>query len=172
MEKIIFLKKNKITELGFTLIEIMVVIGIMVVLSVIAYSSFDVSKAQSRDQKRISDISVIQLALEQYFQKYGVYPVSLNSLVPTYIFEISKDPTTKISYSENYFPITKTSSSDYCISYQLWTKFERNNVYLDSKKGFNSSAQPLSNSLYECGSGHNKINASDPSNSLIYDVMP
>ena len=154
-------------SVGFTLIEIVVVIAIMGVLTLIVYSSFDASKAQSRDQKRISDISAIQLALEQYFNKNGVYPVSLDILKPTYISDI---PTDLIN---NYFPLTKSSDHDVkkCISYQLWTTFERSNQYLDSKKGFDS-VDSLPNNYFECGSGHHQMNASLNENKLVYDVMP
>ena len=136
---------------------------------------------ESRDQKRISDISVIQIALEQFFQKKGVYPLQLTDLSPTYISEIPTDLTN--DYKKQYFPITKTpitpsgtSGSDYCISYQLWTRFERSNQYIDSKKGFDSTSLP--SGLYECGTvgNHNnaKINAASkiPDNTLVYDVMP
>lgn len=151
---------------GFTLVEIVVVIGIMAVLTVIIYSSFDSSRAQSRDQKRISDISTIQISLEQYFQKNGIYPLALSALTPVYMSEIPTDSTN--NYNNNYFPITKTSGSSNCTSYQLWTKFERNNSYLNSKKGFNSTT--LASNMYECGSGHITENAS--ADVLVYDVMP
>ncbi|MFH0755070.1 MAG: type II secretion system protein [bacterium] len=153
---------------GYTLIEIVIVIAIMGVLSIIIYSSFDVSKAQSRDQKRVTDIKSLQIALEQYFRIYGIYPTSINTLVPNYISSIPTDSNN--NYENNYFPITKTSGSSNCISYQLWAKFEKNNSYLDSKKGFDSTLSTLPHIMYECGSGHNKINAS--STILIYDVMP
>ena len=142
----------------------------MAVFSAIIYSSFDASRAKSRDQKRVSDVSTIQLALEQYFQRNGLYPTDLNGLVPVYISSIPSDPTN--DYTKNYFPITKNSGSLNCISYQLWTKFELQNQYLDSKKSFNSANFPLPNNMYECGSGHEsaKINVSvEP---LVYDVMP
>lgn len=164
---------------AFTLIEIVVVIGIMAVLSTIIYSSFSTSRAKSRDQKRVSDISTIQIALEQYFQKNGVYPIKLedkntpsNGLVPVYISSIPTDPTN--NYDNQYYPMTKSTGTNNCISYQLWTRFELSNEYLSSKKGFDSTANPLPAGLWECGSGHDsaKINASDPSNNLVYDVMP
>lgn len=173
------MKVDKKTK-GFTLIEIVVVIAIMGVLTALIYSSFDASRAQSRDQKRVSDISSIQIALEQYFQKNGVYPVQLvdiinpsKGLVPTYMPEIPKDPSTNNDYSADYFPITKTNGTSNCVTYQLWTRFERSNSYLNSKKGFDSSSLP--SSLFECGQSgtHDtaKINASDPANTLVYDVM-
>ena len=115
---------------GYTLIEIVVVISIMATMSAIVYSSFDASRAKSRDQKRISDISTIQISLEQYFQKNGIYPLTLSLLVPTYLSSIPTDPSTNMDYGANYFPISKgLSSSNNCVSYQLWTKFEINNSW-------------------------------------------
>jgi prepilin-type N-terminal cleavage/methylation domain-containing protein len=155
---------------GFTLVEIVVVIAIIALLSSIIYSSFGGQKAKSRDQKRVSDVSSIQLALELYFNKNGVYPLTLASLVPTYISSIPTDPTN--IYASQYFPITKQQNSAYCISYQLWTKFEVKNTYLDSKKGFDSSGT-LPVDTYECGgSGHDSARVNATSNLLIYDVMP
>ncbi len=166
---------------GFTLVEIIIVIAIMAVLTAVVYSSFDASKAQSRDRQRVSDISVIQLALEQYFNKNGVYPVTLGELKnpdrttgKAYLSEIPQGPTAADEYSSSYFPITKTKDSDKCISYQLWTQFERNNSYLNSKKGFDSVHLPTS--FFECvgedNTTHNSISASSPENTLVYDVMP
>ena len=168
---------------GFSLIEIVVVIGIMGLLTAIIYSSFDSSKAGSRDQKRVSDISTIQLALELYFNKNGVYPVSLDTLLEkpvgssnSYLVEIPKDPSTNKLYNDmsssnsGYFPITKKDGSDRCVSYQLWTTFEKSNAYLESKRGFNSVTLP--GTMYECGTGHNKVNASASVAPLVYDVMP
>ena len=159
-------KKTK----GYTLIEIVVVIGIMGFLSAIVYSSFDASRAKSRDQKRITDISVIQLALEQHFQKNGIYPLLLENLVPTFLPAIPTDPTN--NYSDQYFPMSKTKDSNSCISYQLWTKFELRNSYLDSKKGFNSKLSPLPSGMFECGYNHIKAEIDATSDPLIYDVMP
>lgn len=158
---------------GFTLIEIVVVIAIMAVLTVILYASFGASRTQSNDQKRVADISSIQLGLEQFFQKNGRYPEQLAELVPMYIPEIPKDSLN--DYSKNYFPMTKSPLAvpRACISYQLWAKFDGNNSYLNSRKGFNSTVLPLPNGLFECGTNHNnaKIDAF-PVASKIYDVMP
>lgn len=164
-------------SMGFNLVEIVIVIGIMGVLSAIIYSSFNTSRAKSRDQKRISDISALQLSLEQYFQKNGVYPLTLEELataVPPFISSIPVAPNPGEVY--NYLPITKTLGSEKsCISYQLWTKFELSNAYLNAKKEFNSTILPTSsiiNGSYECGTGHLTIDASNSVNPLVYDVMP
>ncbi len=165
-------KKSK----GFTLVEVVVVIAIMGVLYGIIYSSFDVSRANSRDQQRVSDISAIQLALEQYFNKNGVYPSTLNTLtvksdlIPNaYIPQIPTPPSIgETAYQ--YFPMTKTIDSTNCVSYQLWTTFERSNAYLDAKKSFNSTATLLPKGLVQCGINHPTINALDKE--LVYDVMP
>ena len=159
--------KSKLVS-GFTLVEIVIVITIMAVFSAIMYSSFDSARAQSRDQRKISDIAAIQLALETYFNKNGFYPADLSdpSFVPKYILSI---PTSPNGDSYNYFPMSNGSGP--CISYQLWVKLERNNsTAANSKKGFDSISQPFANGLSECGSGHLGVKAS--SDLLIYDVMP
>jgi prepilin-type N-terminal cleavage/methylation domain-containing protein len=156
---------------GFTLIEIIVVITIMGVLSAIIYGSFNSAKAQSRDQRRISDIAGLQLALETYFNQNHQYPTDLQTLVPDYIPSIPVSPTGE---SYNYFPMGNSSSGP-CISYQLWVKLETNNgTASSSKRGFNSADWPnnlpLANHMVYCGSGTaSTTNASlDP---LIYDVV-
>jgi prepilin-type N-terminal cleavage/methylation domain-containing protein len=172
---------------GYSLIEIIVVIGIMASLTAIIYSSFDGSKANSRDQKRVSDISNIQLALEQYFNKHGVYPLKLSGLVTPPDLSTGEKPyigslpaiakSGDVPYDVTYFPMTKQQGTPNCITYQLWTVFERNNVYLDSKKNFNSSDKNnLPNNLYECvGSAldeKNRQGINPQSDQFIYDVMP
>lgn len=164
-------------KMAFTLVEIVVVIGIMAFLSTIIYSSFGTSRAKSRDQQRVSDISTIQLALEQYFQKYGVYPVTLSLLTKplspiAYLAELPKPPLASDPlYEDNYFPITKTSDgSNYCVSYHLWTTFEKSNEYLNAKKSFNS-LNLSSKALYKCGTA-SKTGKDASLNPLVYDVMP
>ncbi len=59
---------------GFTLIEIMVVIGIIGILAAIVSVNFSSTTAVSRDAKRQADIRQIQAALEAYKNKNGRYP--------------------------------------------------------------------------------------------------
>jgi prepilin-type N-terminal cleavage/methylation domain-containing protein len=177
--------KNK--SRAFTLIEIVVVIGIMALLTTIIYASFDGAKTQSRDQQRLTDISTIQLGLELYFNQHGSYPKVLMGDGTTpglvvnvegikYLAEIPTPPSrsSEINYKYNYVPLTKTNSGERCISYHLWTTFEKSSANLESRKGFNSvfvgGVLDLPTDLYECGTGHNTTNAS--LNSLIYDVTP
>lgn len=165
--------KNTISKLvcGFTLIEIVVVIGIMAVLTVIIYASFNNTKAQSRDQERITNISSIQLALETYYNQKHQYPTSLNLLVDNkYLSSIPNPPIGGpggIEYLYNYVPIG--TIENLCVSYHLWTKLETNNGNLSSKKGFDSTSSSVS-----CASTNpndfNKTNAAN--DSLIYDVTP
>jgi len=154
-------KKNS----GFTLIEIIVVIGIMAVLTIIIYASFSGAKTQSRDQKRVTDINSIQLALETYFTQYHSYPPTLDSLTPKYIYEIPTPPVGGANSTYNYIPIGNTV----CYSYHLWTKLETNTDSLSSKRGFNSITVSTSCAGSQSYASSTVDAASDP---LIYDVTP
>ena len=69
------MKKN-FWEKGFTLIELMVVVGIISILSVIVYASFGDAKSQSRDKVLMNDLKEVQVALSLYKAQNGKYPES------------------------------------------------------------------------------------------------
>ncbi len=158
---------------AFTLIELIVVIAIIGFLTTLAFTSFSGARIQSRDQKKISDLSEIQLALEQYFNKYGFYPVKTDDLSTGQYKFLAQVPTPpSIDASYNYVPLATPANPSICISYQLWTRLEgKNSTASSSKRGFDSKAvQPFSNGLISCdGNDYSFIDASADS---IYDVMP
>ncbi|MCX6716823.1 MAG: prepilin-type N-terminal cleavage/methylation domain-containing protein [Candidatus Taylorbacteria bacterium] len=65
---------------GFTLVELMITITIMIILMGIIYTSFASSQAKARDLKRVSAIQDISGALARYNSKYRSYPASLADL--------------------------------------------------------------------------------------------
>lgn len=70
---------------GFTLIELLIVISIIGILSAIGLVLYSTVLKQSRDSKRQSDLKSIQLALEQYNNDQGFYPLPyrINICPPT-----------------------------------------------------------------------------------------
>ncbi len=64
------MKKNR----GFTLIELLVVIAIIGLLATIVLVSLNTARAKSRDAKRISDLTQLQLAVEMYYDENDSYP--------------------------------------------------------------------------------------------------
>lgn len=73
--------KNK-RDFGFSLIELIVVMTIMMLISTIGLITFTASNQKARDGKRIADIEKIRLALEMARQVGSTYPVAVN-FVPT-----------------------------------------------------------------------------------------
>ena len=79
------MKKSQITNhksqiKSFTLLEILVVIGIIAVLVGIGSVSYSTAQKKSRDAKRKSDLKAIQTGLEQYYSICSfVYPGSISS---------------------------------------------------------------------------------------------
>ncbi len=77
---------------GFTLIELMVVIAIIGLLASIITVSLVSSKVKGRDAKRVADIRTLQLALETFYNDNGTYPLTLQSLTPSYLPKLPNDP--------------------------------------------------------------------------------
>jgi prepilin-type N-terminal cleavage/methylation domain-containing protein len=78
MTKLIKNNKTVNRSLGFTLVELMVAIMIIVILSGVVLSLLNSSgvRAKARDSERVADLKRIQVALELYFSDYRVYPRS------------------------------------------------------------------------------------------------
>jgi prepilin-type N-terminal cleavage/methylation domain-containing protein len=60
---------------GFTLLELLVVIGIISILVTMGFSSYSTAQKKARDAKRKGDMKAIQNSLEQYYAICGFqYP--------------------------------------------------------------------------------------------------
>jgi prepilin-type N-terminal cleavage/methylation domain-containing protein len=118
---------------GFTLIEILVVIGIIGIVAAIAIVSLGHLKAKSRDTQRISDVRSIIQALSLYETNHNVYPVYdgyltgsdvvSNALVSDgLISAVPKDPVNDTRGGVTYrYHYSSADGSDYVITYYLET---------------------------------------------------
>lgn len=66
----------KLNQLGFTLVELLIVIIIIGILIALGAGSFSSSQKKSRDSQRKNDLRQIGLSLELYFADHGRYPES------------------------------------------------------------------------------------------------
>ena len=124
---------------GFTLVELLVVIGIIAVLSTILLLQFGTARAKARDVKRIGDVNQIRTAVEQYFDDSGSYPAEgLATAAITKYFSSSKvplDPLTGKNYFYAWYPATNPTK------YQIRAELESKNANaLGSDSDINSSS--------------------------------
>lgn len=166
---------NKQMKRGFTVIEILVVIGIIVVLTAIILPSLMGVKAKNRDTERIADIADIQMALAQYKNKYGVYPDNLDvPLFGGYITEDGKTPpNNELGYEYQYVPLSRSVNGS-CTYYHLGAPLESGSGQIDQNDDFDSTGGDNStqtpSGYYWCG-GYSD-DGIDGTNPLMYDVHP
>jgi len=116
--------------LGFTLVELMVVITIISILSGVVFASFNLARQGARDDVRQTDLKQLQLALQLYRAQNGRYPaagcstaagtftattcaVYIVDLAPEFISRLPQDP------SGNYYRYQTNSAGD---SYKVMTE--------------------------------------------------
>lgn len=80
--KTLFSFYNKESQKGFTIIEIVIVTGLIIMLSTLAIINFDPigNKKKARDEKRISDITTIDRAVSEFMVDKRRYPDQIDIL--------------------------------------------------------------------------------------------
>jgi prepilin-type N-terminal cleavage/methylation domain-containing protein len=73
----ISVKKRPLND-GFSLIELLVVVGILAVLTAFLMANVSAGRARARDAVRKSDFDGIKKALRLYYNDYQAYPASLS----------------------------------------------------------------------------------------------
>lgn len=104
----------KNAKLGFTLVEILIVVTIIGLLSSVALFAYDNAKKKARDAQRLLDLGNLEKALEYYASVNGKYPERayngeglwgleklIGVLSPEYIPVIPVDPLIGDHYDEN-----------------------------------------------------------------------
>lgn len=66
-------QKKLFNKLGFSLIELLVVISIMAILMALGAVTFSTAQQKGRDAKRRADMAAIQKGFEQYFAQNATY---------------------------------------------------------------------------------------------------
>lgn len=91
---------------GFTLVELLVVMAIMSILSVITFGQFQNAQKRARDVQRKSDLSAIYKAVFFYFTDYGKVP-DISDMAPNNI-DINLRIKNKLEFTrDGYFYIQK-----------------------------------------------------------------
>lgn len=59
---------------AFTLVELMVVVGIITIMATIIFASISMARENTREKKRVADLSNIEMALLLFNEKERTYP--------------------------------------------------------------------------------------------------
>ncbi len=123
-----FKKTFRLKKKGFTLLEMLVVIGIIGVIVSMGFVSYSTSQKKARDAKRKSDISSIQNGLEQYYSVCG-YKYPTPNAVSNSVFTTISCPTPPVTIMPTV-PVDPRTTTPYpcnscnATSYQLCTTLE------------------------------------------------
>lgn len=123
---------------GFTLMELLVVIGILAILALIILLMLNpmtqIKKAY--DGKRKTDLAKLKNVLEDYYNDHNCYPETDNweeQLVPDYISELPTDPSSHESYEY---------SRDGCNIYRIYVSLAYDQDPIIAEVGCESGCGP------------------------------
>ena len=90
------LRNHPILERGFTLIELMVVMSLIIILSAMGLVQYRQSIVRSREAVLKDDLFKMRDAIDQYYADKNQYPATLEALATDgYLRAIPKDPFTE-----------------------------------------------------------------------------
>lgn len=122
------------TKKGFTLLELMVAMGIIAILAAMSVYGISIVQQSLRNTQRRKNLEDINLALNQYFESYGSYPLTSNNTFQLTVEGVSINGQTVVEFSgagKAQSGETTSSGSAYCYipvanggSYQLGVDLE------------------------------------------------
>lgn len=127
ISKIIIRKRQQ----GFTLIEILVVVAIIALLIVLAFSTVLKNLLKGNDARRKADLDKIKVFIEEYEKDHNCYPTASSMAMcgsdPTiaihpYLSDVPCDPVAKVAYK--YIPADDSACPDW---YKLYTVLQNDN---------------------------------------------
>jgi general secretion pathway protein G len=90
---------------GFTMIELLVVVSLIVILATMGMSQYRNSVIHAREATLKEDLFRMRDAIDQYYADKGTYPSTLDALVSDgYIRKVPEDPFTKSTSSWQTVP--------------------------------------------------------------------
>ncbi len=98
-------------EIGFTLIEILIVIAIIGILAAIAIPQFSLYRTRAYNNSAISDLRTAAIAQEAYFINHNKYTNLVNDLTGDYSLVRTKDVSLIINANTTTYTMTSFHSS-------------------------------------------------------------
>ena len=93
--KLLTARRSLLTALGFTLLELMIVISIIIILASVALPQYQKTIMHARETVLHDDLFKMRSLLDQYAADKGKLPQTLDDLVTEhYLREVPKDPIT------------------------------------------------------------------------------
>ena len=130
------LRRLKLSESGFTGIELLIVLTIVIIVALLVANNIQESVSRGRDIERRSDINALQDALEEYWHANEHYPTNLAALSGANP-DILADPSGNVILAAEPVQSANKPSSSY-----------------------NSAEQPeqeYTYAPYQCGSGQEQV---------------
>lgn len=94
--------------LGFTLVELLVVMAILSVLVAVTLTAFRSSQAKGRDAQRKSDLKQMASSLELFYSDYGKYPSDAGGVIDGCPYSPSGGSGTACGWGSGQFTDGKT----------------------------------------------------------------
>ncbi len=175
-------RNNKIRSSGFTVLELLIILGIITILIGLVLISLNAARHHSNDERRIATIKTVALGLQNYFNICRQYPVNLvagetcSVLAPKTLVDVIPEavpldvngPLSKYHYESLVINDPRQPNTE-CTNFHLWVELESDGASFASQRSSKTVIDHTAANLNQCfGNSATPISAPDPK---IFDIF-
>lgn len=180
------MKKTKLQH-GFTVLELLVILGIITILIGLVLTGLNAARKHSNDERKVAVLKTVALGLREYFNICRAYPVTMSpaeacpaladqvparqlSDVISGVVDLDiNGPTSKYHYISLVDTTSNGQGVTDCTNFHLWVDLDADGASLLTQKSNKTSADYSLLGLTQCTG--NTVTPLTVQNETVYDIF-
>lgn len=180
-------KNNSQSHKGFTVLELLVILGIITILIGLVLVGLNAARKHSNDERKVASLKTVALGLREYFNICRAYPATmaateacpalasqvparqLSDVIPSVLDLDINGATSKYHYVSLVDSVSNGQGATDCTNFHLWVELDADGASLLTQKSNKTSADYSTLGLVQC-TGNTVVPLAAQSNT-IYDIF-
>lgn len=183
---------NSSYKKGFTVLELLVVLGIITIMLALVFTGLNIARRQSGDERRIANLRPVVVELREYFNICRSYPVGITQadlIDPTApcsdlinqipsktirdVIPTAYDLNFNATGSDYHYQALATSLPGDCTNFHMWVNLQNAGGTLLQQKSNKTSTDYAPSGLISCNNvtAPTQLVAADKDSDLIFDIF-
>ena len=180
------MKKNNLqTNNGFTVLELLVILGIITILIGLVLAGLNAARKHSNDERKVATLKTVALGLREYFNICRAYPVNLvaTEACPALANQVPAKQLSDVipiiadldPAKYHYVSLLDTTAAGLggteCTNFHLWVDLDADGASLLTQKSNLKDTDFTSKGLTSCTGNTTPMLNGTTQNNTVYDIF-